>query len=259
MTSDRRSHASTSSPSVDRIDPAAQPVASFKRSYVACLPCRQRKVRCVLGSEPPCAKCRREHRECTFQSPRKSLRHREPPKWARLSIPTASQDVETVTMQDGSGDSAPPSTERLASDESTLFHNSPAATAVSGSGLDGFQMGARPSPSDRVLTTVATRQNDVLEALYDAAQMTEAISRDTVQTLSGAQGVQDFTGSQRLVGLTPASTHASTVGKADDVYTPIFKLSQASEDVLDMWERCRFVRQGWFTAQEAVTYLDLYA
>ncbi|KAL4864722.1 hypothetical protein BDV12DRAFT_205553 [Aspergillus spectabilis] len=33
---------------------------------------------------------------------------------------------------------------------------------------------------------------------------------------------------------------------------------QPSEEVLDLWDKCRFVRQGWFTAQEAVTYLDLF-
>jgi hypothetical protein len=35
-------------------------------------------------------------------------------------------------------------------------------------------------------------------------------------------------------------------------------LSQPSADVLDLWDKCRFVRQGLFTGQEAVTYLDLY-
>lgn len=45
--------------------------ASYRRSYKACLNCRQRKVKCDLGdisnpSKPPCARCRREGKECTF-------------------------------------------------------------------------------------------------------------------------------------------------------------------------------------------------
>lgn len=35
-------------------------------------------------------------------------------------------------------------------------------------------------------------------------------------------------------------------------------LSEVCDEVLDTWDKCRFVRQGWFTAQEAVTYIDLY-
>ncbi|KAK9239815.1 hypothetical protein V1525DRAFT_276928 [Lipomyces kononenkoae] len=43
----------------------------FRRSYKACLHCRERKVRCDLGSlehpsEPPCARCKREGRKCEF-------------------------------------------------------------------------------------------------------------------------------------------------------------------------------------------------
>lgn len=37
----------------------------------------------------------------------------------------------------------------------------------------------------------------------------------------------------------------------------ILALSEPADAILDMWDKCRFVRQGWFTAQEAVTYIDL--
>ncbi len=45
----------------------------------ACIPCRQRKVRCDLGSvenfsDPPCARCRRESKECYFSAQRRTLR-----------------------------------------------------------------------------------------------------------------------------------------------------------------------------------------
>ncbi|CAN6637448.1 transcriptional activator Aro80p [Trichomonascus vanleenenianus] len=43
----------------------------FRRSYKACLNCRDRKVRCDLGDlsnpyKPPCVRCRREGKECVF-------------------------------------------------------------------------------------------------------------------------------------------------------------------------------------------------
>lgn len=37
----------------------------------------------------------------------------------------------------------------------------------------------------------------------------------------------------------------------------ILALSEPTDSTLDMWDKCRFVRQGWFTSQEAVTYVDL--
>ncbi|ODV97496.1 hypothetical protein PACTADRAFT_37052 [Pachysolen tannophilus NRRL Y-2460] len=48
----------------------------FKRNYKACLNCRTRKVKCDLGSvdfpnDPPCARCRRERRECIFVESRR--------------------------------------------------------------------------------------------------------------------------------------------------------------------------------------------
>ncbi|KAG7819923.1 hypothetical protein KL909_004672 [Ogataea angusta] len=48
----------------------------FKRNYLACLNCRTRKVKCDLGSleaphDPPCARCKRERKECVFAESRR--------------------------------------------------------------------------------------------------------------------------------------------------------------------------------------------
>jgi hypothetical protein len=45
---------------------------TFVRAYQACVACRKRKVKCSMGdpgnpSDPPCQRCRREHKECYFQ------------------------------------------------------------------------------------------------------------------------------------------------------------------------------------------------
>ncbi|KAF8460515.1 hypothetical protein BDZ91DRAFT_739034 [Kalaharituber pfeilii] len=50
-----------------------------KRTYQACIPCRQRKVRCDLGSveaphSPPCVRCRRESKDCFFSATRRKTR-----------------------------------------------------------------------------------------------------------------------------------------------------------------------------------------
>lgn len=54
----------------------------FKRSYQACMPCRSRKVKCDLGNPdapnaPPCARCRREGKECVFSGPRASTKRKQ--------------------------------------------------------------------------------------------------------------------------------------------------------------------------------------
>lgn len=93
-----------------------------------------------------------------------------------------------------------------------------------------------PSLSGRVMSTILARPSDALDVLFDAARpgvdespSSQARDRDKTQTVVSASGLVSVSG-----------------------------LSHPSEDVLDLWDRCRFVRQGWFTAQEAVTYIDLY-
>ncbi|KDN51407.1 hypothetical protein K437DRAFT_254816 [Tilletiaria anomala UBC 951] len=60
-------HATPSAGSSD----VQQSLKAFQRAYKACDACRFRKVRCDLGSveqplDPPCRRCRRERRDCTF-------------------------------------------------------------------------------------------------------------------------------------------------------------------------------------------------
>ncbi|CDK27289.1 unnamed protein product [Kuraishia capsulata CBS 1993] len=50
---------------------APEDSSGFKRNYMACLNCRLRKTKCDLGDmnnphDPPCARCRRERKECVF-------------------------------------------------------------------------------------------------------------------------------------------------------------------------------------------------
>ncbi|EME47302.1 hypothetical protein DOTSEDRAFT_41728 [Dothistroma septosporum NZE10] len=54
--------------------------AVHQRTYQACIPCRQRKVRCDLGSvdnphDPPCTRCRREAKECYFSATRRKKKN----------------------------------------------------------------------------------------------------------------------------------------------------------------------------------------
>ncbi|KAL3487259.1 hypothetical protein BJX62DRAFT_246147 [Aspergillus germanicus] len=197
-----------------RSNNSANNTPSYKRGYVACIGCRTRKVRCVLGSKPPCAKCQREHRECVFQRGERTGKRREAPKWAR---------AQSQSQRDSKSNSTPtPAREDERGDEARSEHS------------------RHDSPlTDPVMSTIFTRPSDALDVLFDAARP------------GPAQG-QPHAGGFPEEGAFGVSTLVSESG-----LVAVSALSQPSEDVLDLWDKCRFVRQGWFTGQEAVTYLDL--
>ncbi len=74
-----KSRPSPSPPPLDPTSPTTSSrtqLASHKRVYQACIPCRRRKVRCDLGSvdnphDPPCVRCRRESKDCFFSATRR--------------------------------------------------------------------------------------------------------------------------------------------------------------------------------------------
>ncbi|KAF5603122.1 ARO80-positive transcription regulator of ARO9 and ARO10 [Fusarium subglutinans] len=77
---------------------------------------------------------------------------------------------------------------------------------------------------NRVQSTIVTGTNDALDFLSSAA------------------------GQHSIAGSAPSQDHQSASNVQND----------GPKVVSDMWDKCRFVRQGWFTAQEAVTYIDLF-
>ncbi|KAL2861635.1 hypothetical protein BJX68DRAFT_260447 [Aspergillus pseudodeflectus] len=214
---------------------------SYKRGYVACIGCRTRKVRCVLGSKPPCAKCQREHRECVFQKGERTGKRREAPKWARAQGQRDgnSNSTPTPTREDERSDEARSERSRRGSVAEHQDRNPIDDGNGNGNGNLGIHGEAEDSPlTDPVMSTIFTRPSDALDVLFDAARP------GPVQEPHGGPFSAD--------GPFGVSSLVSESG-----LVAVSALSQPSEDVLDLWDKCRFVRQGWFTGQEAVTYLDL--
>ena len=93
---------------------------------------------------------------------------------------------------------------------------------------------------DGVVQTVVSSSKDALGLLFQAAEEEDTDDSDDPIVISGAP---DHT--------SPTSTTAQHPG-----ITPS-RLSRPTREVVDLWEEFSFVRQGWFSATEAVTYIDL--
>ena len=101
------------------------------------------------------------------------------------------------------------------------------------------------------MRTVVTSGNDALNILFEAATAQEDHSPDTgSEPLAGPPSAGPST-----QGRTPGN-YDSTFESAARIIRPV-KLSDATQDTLNVWEACRFVKMGWFTAREAVTFIDL--
>ncbi|KAG9258446.1 uncharacterized protein F5Z01DRAFT_700742, partial [Emericellopsis atlantica] len=101
---------------------------------------------------------------------------------------------------------------------------------------------ADPSMYNRMVSAIVTGSNDALDVLSDAVRPSD------VRSTTGTIDSQQPTASSILV----VHSGNSSLGFI------ITRMSRPDEETLDLWDRSRFVRQGWFTAQEAITYIDLF-
>ena len=143
------------------------PKHTFIRSYQACVPCRKRKVKCDLGdpgspSDPPCRRCRREHKECYFQDLRTkkgpSTTTREVPRSAKRTRSESTLDSPTVQPHTASSASANPLDELFQPTSSTSTTQHVSAISPNDS-----------TTADRILHKEVHNANEALNLLFEAA------------------------------------------------------------------------------------------
>lgn len=227
----------------------------FKRAYKACINCRQRKAKCILGTgpdggelKPPCQRCKREMRECVFRSERSWVKRRKPGE-AREDEDEPVQQNRTTPAQVSSSMHRP-----------SIGHG---VSPVFSPGLNGTNRSdilSPPAPLRRIsssqpdlthsmMRTVVSSGSDALNLLFEAAHHRDAIDN---QEASGSQAYE-----------TPRSGPG---GYDNGIPTSPFhtfraqpvQMSAPSPEILRVWTACRFVQMGWFSAHEAVTYVDLF-
>ncbi|KAL4953972.1 hypothetical protein BDW69DRAFT_205481 [Aspergillus filifer] len=185
---------------------------AFQRAYKACIPCRQRKVKCVVDNDPqrPCKRCRRMDLECRFSA-------KQP--WSRRQIDAEDRNG-TITDDQGQlrgRDEAPVFVAAAVADRE---NEKTPSTSISAGLEDGGCI------STTVLQKQVASANDALDILFDAAAHTQLDAHVRVR-----QNVTE------------------TVSPFD---------VRSEDNVLKIWEGCRFVKMGWFTAEEALLYTDWF-
>jgi len=121
--------------------------------------CRKRKAKCDLGisGQPPCARCRREHRECIFPAERSA----NPNKRQRVGLHEVehARDTPRRYSRDQTSPEFAPSTGYENGDSSNTMSASPPVPVIAKKlGLD-----------DSVMRTVVSRGNEALDILFEAA------------------------------------------------------------------------------------------
>ena len=274
--------------SVESSQSTATATAGHKRGYQACMPCRKRKVRCDLGPvdnphDPPCVRCRREAKECTFAATRRKRRpdgeedglgddedeiatHLARRKSARTGsvFDERYTSPQNDTRSIGSGSLPPPSpfnpyhqshNARYAHSQ----HNDPSPILPKTEG--GQDQELTNEAAAELLHGPINNPGDALHLLLEASGQSENVdnqgtSRHRQPHRHTGQG---FAGGSNSATLSAHNARQASNGpmSLDPAITGyIHKTPTPSREALSIWSRLRFVRAGWFTAREAMAYID---
>jgi hypothetical protein len=101
------------------------------------------------------------------------------------------------------------------------------------------------------MSAVISKPNDALNLLFEAAEHQEASENADMEIDPQLQQQSTNPGAGLPAGSSPESIRAMKSPGA-------LSLKDVSPQVLDVWGRFKFVKQDWFTAREAVYYIDMF-
>ncbi|KAJ5136605.1 hypothetical protein N7448_005159 [Penicillium atrosanguineum] len=107
-----------------------------------------------------------------------------------------------------------------------------------------------------MMRTVVASGNDALNILFEAATAQDDTSPTDESPLTEA-GPRSG-GSSAKERVTPRNFESpATFESVPRAIRPV-DMSNPLQATLNVWDACRFVKMGWFTAREAVTFVDLF-
>ncbi|KAF1982456.1 hypothetical protein K402DRAFT_195474 [Aulographum hederae CBS 113979] len=259
------------------------------RTYQACIPCRKRKVRCDLGPvdnphDPPCSRCRRESKECYFSTTRRKRKPdgsnedesdyelRNARKRTRISPMSMSPTMGFNRMDSFSGMPVTPG--------GSIARYEPLRRPM---GIQqNINVEEEQKRSGQTAAMLQTREifsgHDALNLLYQAGTFNGDIQRDRAGSTSSVPRSAGNTAH------TPGSIHSLASPQATNsrTFLPPIRNQQHAMDsysngasagshgqkqaeqgtelqgAMRAWSRFRFVRAGWFTAREAISYIEYF-
>lgn len=244
----------------------------------------------------PCARCRRESIQShCFIAERRTRRFKldelasrqvehvhldtDANSTARISTISSGQTIASSepALQRNATDSAQNESPHSPTLSYSSIHHSQVASPKSlhsqsrGSGLETYhssasgkagssRLNSQRNLTDNVIQTLVTKPNDALTLLFEAAGREELSALNSRQPSSernlddaahvGAASTRGYGSngpSPANAYATPRSTKASMI---ESLPTP-------PAEIVELWKRSRFVRQGWLSATQAVLYIDL--
>lgn len=106
-----------------------------------------------------------------------------------------------------------------------------------------------------MMRTVVASGNDALNILFEAAtaQDDTSLNDESPPTEAGLRSG----GSTAKERVTPRNFESPAAFESVPRASRPVDMSEPLQPVLNVWNACRFVKMGWFTAREAVTFIDL--
>ncbi|WEW56978.1 zinc finger transcriptional activator [Emydomyces testavorans] len=231
---------------------APLPTKVHKRAYQACIPCRERRVRCDLGSvdhphQGPCGRCRRERKFCHFSATRGK-------KKSGPTNPLSPTDPAHLIARSASFDGP------LAALSGVNILPFPNHHPTDTAGSAGNRLSAVKTdhPLDHVTSTVppppTSSGGDKTAAtlLRDAAYT----SHDALNLLFEAGRHSERAGASRHEFGIPRMRASTEVGSCPSA--PPSNNGSTASVALQPWSNLRFVRTGLFTAEEALDLVNYF-
>ncbi|KAJ5894930.1 hypothetical protein N7495_006621 [Penicillium taxi] len=269
-----------------------RPDRPYQRTYKACIPCRQRKAKCDLGTGPdglptgpPCARCRREMRECVFPEKRAWERSRKRTRSEEDQDNDLSPSSRTVsdtperangqpkygnsTLYPGArapfhqswmlnGHQASPQNDQRSQIGISPTSVSDTTTSKSPSQIYRDRYRSNSTLANSMMRTVVASGNDALNILFEAATAHEQEGNSSNEL---SPTTEDGTRQGSLISqkrATPKEKESPIAFQSGPRIVPQLNVSDVTQETLQVWEACRFVKMGWFSAREAVTFIDLF-
>ena len=244
------------------------------------IPCRRRKVRCDLGPvdnphPPPCVRCRRESKECYFSATRRKRKleseedfsggdnevdgyvARNRRKSSRTS-PIAQHSLNTTIPANSL--STTPSLDRYNRQTHEPRDADPYYTDPAGNDEPEQDQEVTNETAAALFQTPINTPGDALHLLLEASGRSEDFQLQDQQ----GQNVHEYSQERKAVHDFTRPRPKSIESPLDHVHNPsldpaiisnrLTRIENLSEELI-IWSRLRFVRAGWLTAREALSYI----